>query len=98
MPVCECGFNYAKARLEGREVDSYAVIHDADYRRVVKKELANLSEKDKERQGRLLANASQWVGSLTLCPDCGAWMLLPPYKRSKEHQFILLNPVKRRRR
>ena len=96
MPTCACGFNYAKARIEGREVESYAVIHDADYRRVVKKEHAILSEKDKEKKLRLIATASQWVGSLIHCPDCGAWMLLGPEKRSKDHQFIILKPVNRR--
>lgn len=90
MPMCECGFDYAKARLEGREMESYAVIHDADYRRVVRKELAVLEEQDKEKKARLIANASQWVGSLMRCPECGAWMLLAPEKRSKEKEFVLL--------
>jgi hypothetical protein len=93
MPICECGFNWAKARLEGRDLESFAVIRDRDYRRVVKKEFAILSEKDKEKKGKLLFNASQWVGSLMHCPECGAWMFLPPEKRSELHEFILLKPA-----
>ncbi len=90
MPMCECGFDYAKARLEGREVESYAVIHDDDYRRVVRKELAILEEQDKEKKARLIAHASQWVGSLMRCPECGACMFLPPGKNCEEHEFVLL--------
>jgi len=90
MPICECGFNYPKARLEGRELETYAVIRDKDYRRVIKKDFAAFSEKDKEKKLRLIANASQWVGSLLHCPECGAWMFLPPEKRCEEHEFVVL--------
>lgn len=93
MPICECGFNYVKARIEGREVESYALIHDKDYRRVIKKEFAILSEKHKERQGKLIYNASRWVGSLVHCPECGAWMLSLPEKRDKALEFVTLRPV-----
>lgn len=93
MPKCECGFNYAKARLDGRDLESYAVIRDKDYRRVVKKELEYLSERDKEKKGRLLFSTSRWVGSLKQCPECGTWMFLPPEKRSKEHDFTWLRPA-----
>ena len=90
MPTCACGFDYVKARLAGREFDSYAVIHDADYRRVIKKEFAILSEKDKEKKQRLLANASRGVGSLLHCPTCGAWLLLEPAKRSEDTEVIMI--------
>lgn len=97
MPTCPCGFDYVKARLEGRELDNYAVIHDKDYRRVLKKELAHLTETDQEKKGKRLADASQWVGSLMHCPECGAWMFLPPEKRCGDHEFVVLNPAAERR-
>ncbi|MCC6489728.1 MAG: hypothetical protein IT364_19720 [Candidatus Hydrogenedentes bacterium] len=90
MPTCTCGFDYVKARLAGREFDSYAVIYDADYRRVLKKELAILSEKDKEKKQRRLATASQWVGGLMHCPECGAWLLLEPVNQSEDTEVIIL--------
>ncbi|MCC6694966.1 MAG: hypothetical protein IT365_04960 [Candidatus Hydrogenedentes bacterium] len=93
MPTCTCGFDYVKGRLAGREFDSYAVIDDAHYRRVVKKEHAILSEKDKEKKQRLLASASRWVGSLIHCPECGAWLLVEPEKRNAGHEFIILTPL-----
>jgi hypothetical protein len=93
MPICECGFNYFKARLEGRDIESYAVIHDKDYRRVINKELAYRSEKDKEKKGKLLFNTSRWVGSLVHCPECGAWMLSLPEKRDKELDCVTLRPA-----
>ena len=93
MPTCTCSFDYVKARLAGREFDSYAVIHDADYRRVINKGIAILSEKDKDKKSRLLANASRWVGNLLHCPECGAWLLLEPEKRGVEREVIVLSQV-----
>lgn len=98
MPTCACGFDYVKARLAGREFDSFAVIHGADYRRVIKKEFAILSEKDKGKKNRLLANASRWVGSLMHCPECGAWLLVEPEKRASDDEFVVLKQVSPRSR
>ena len=94
MPTCTCGFDYVKARLAGREFDSYAVIHGAGYRRVIKKEIAILSEKDKQKKVRLIANASRWVGSLMHCPECGAWMLALPTKQGDDDEIIVLKKTR----
>ena len=93
MPTCTCGFDYVKARLAGRKFDSCAVIHGADYRRVLKKEIAILSESDKQKKVRLIANASQWVGRLMHCPECGAWLLVQSENRDNGDECIVLDPV-----
>ncbi|GMV95153.1 MAG: hypothetical protein AMXMBFR82_49310 [Candidatus Hydrogenedentota bacterium] len=60
---------------------------------MLKKELAHLTETDKEKKGKRLADVSRWVGSLMHCPECGAWMFLPPEKRCEDHEFVVLNPA-----
>ena len=90
MASCECGFNFAQALLDGRDIESYAVVHDEDYERVIDDELAIRSETDEERKLALIAEGSTRVGSLHVCPECGALVLLKPERNSTDNSFAVL--------
>src|SRR5258705_121813 len=74
MPNCECGFDFVKARIKGRRLASYALIPHKNYRATIRREHAIVIEKNAERKHTMIANASSSVGSVTRCPDCGAWL------------------------
>jgi len=99
MPICECGFNFAKANLKGQRFESYAVIRDDDYPKVMRKESAILSEHGRDKVLALISDAAQWVGSLMRCPKCGAWVFVKPHGRTRDAIVILkaVPPVKRAR-
>jgi hypothetical protein len=81
--------------LTGRAVESYAVIRDRDYMKVIRKECKILSEKKKLRRHALIANAATWVGSLMRCPDCGAWLLMTPQRGPGGSKTVLLEAAHR---
>ncbi len=82
MATCECGFSFGQALLNGQSVESYAVVHDEDYQQVIDDELAIRLEVDKQRKRDLIAEGATRVGSLYVCPACGALVLVKPMKRS----------------
>jgi hypothetical protein len=90
MATCECGINFVQAALDGREIESYAVVHDEDYQRVIGDELAIRSEADEERRLALIAEVSTRVGSLHVCPECGALILSKPQRSSTHGSFTVL--------
>lgn len=91
MATCECGFRFAQAMVDGREIESYAVVHDEDYQRVIDDELAIRSEADEERKLALVAEGATRIGSLHFCPECGALVLLKPQRRRpKTGSFTIL--------
>ncbi len=90
MATCECGFNFVRAALDGREIESYAVVHDEDYQRMIDDELAIRSEADEERKLTLIAEGSTRVGALHVCPECGALVLLKPQRSSTHGSFTVL--------
>ena len=92
MPICECGFNFAKARLKGRRIESYAAIRNRDYLKVMRKERVIFSEHKADRRLALIADAAEWVGNLMRCPDCGAWIFLKP-QHGRASPIILLKPA-----
>jgi len=89
MPHCDCGFDFTRARLKGRRMESYAVISDKHYRTVMRKESAVLLEKNPERRLTLIGNVVAWVGSLMRCPACGAWLLAKPQREGRGGYIVL---------
>jgi hypothetical protein len=92
MPICECGFNFAKARLRKQRVESYAAVRNRDWLKLVRKEQAILSERDSDKRLSMISDSSQWVGNLWRCPRCGAWLFLKP-QQGKSSPMILLKPA-----
>ena len=90
MATCECGFSFTQAVLDRRDIESYAVVHDEDYQRVIDDELAIRSEVDEERKLALIAEVSTRVGSLHVCPECGALVLSKPQRSSTHGSFTVL--------
>ena len=90
MATCECGFSFAQAVLDGRDIESYAVVHDEDYQRVIDDELGIRSEADEDRKLALIAEGSTRVGSLHVCPECGALVLSKPQRSSTHGSFTVL--------
>ncbi len=60
---------------------SYALISHKSYRAAIRREHAIIVEKNSDRKSILIAKASSSVGSLTRCPDCGAWLLNEPARK-----------------
>ncbi len=86
--TCECGFDFMKARLNDartrrrkRHLESYAVILDDDYEKVMKLDCAAAAAGHSQRALALTFAAADWVGSLTRCPRCGTWQFSKPLKR-----------------
>ncbi len=92
MPICQCGFNFAKAHATGRPIESYAAVRNSDWLKLMHKERRILSEGNPDKRLALIGAASQCVGSLERCPDCGAWLFLKPQK-GKASPVILLKPA-----
>jgi hypothetical protein len=99
MPKCECGFDFAKAPLAGRRVESYATIRDRDFEKVIRKEQAVLSEGEPERKAALIADVAKSVGSLMKCPACGTWLFLRPGQVNGGRTLLLksASPTRRAR-
>jgi hypothetical protein len=97
MSICRCGFDFVKARLRGRRLESYAVIRDSDYESVVRKECAILSKRKLQDKLKLIAEAATWVGILERCPECGGWLLLKPQRGKKSPQAVSLKTADRRK-
>ena len=89
MPRCDCGFDFVRARLTGRKLESYALISDDNYRAVIRKETAILKEKEPQKKLALIGKAAASVGSLVRCPKCSAWLLSKP-RRSGQSRCIVL--------
>lgn len=89
MPHCNCGFDYARARLKGRNLLSYALIPHESYRAAIRREYAIVVERKAERKFNMIANASSSVGSLMRCPVCGAWLLDEPVQRRRGRYEVL---------
>ena len=78
MPHCDCGCDFAKAHVKGARLVSYALIPHKGYRAAIRREHVIIVEKNNDGKSILIAKASSSVGSLTRCPDCGAWLLDEP--------------------
>jgi DNA-directed RNA polymerase subunit RPC12/RpoP len=89
MPLCECGFNFAKARVKGRRLESYAAVRDRDWLKLMRKESAILSERKADKRLAMIGDASRWVGNLMRCPKCGSWLFLKP-AAGKSSPVVLL--------
>ncbi len=92
MPICECGFNFAKAHLKGQRIESYAAVRNRDWLKLMRKERAILSERDSDKRLPMISAAADWVGNLMRCPKCGAWLFLKP-QQGKASPVILLKPA-----
>src|ERR1051326_6544926 len=89
MPHCDCGFDLANAHIKGRRLVSYALIPHKSYRVAIRREHAIIVEKINDRKSILIAKASSSVGSLTRCPDCGAWLLDEPTRKAGVRHSVL---------
>lgn len=89
MPHCDCGFDFVKARIKRRPLVSYALIPHKSYRAAIRREYAIVVEKSAEKKHRRIANASGFVGSLTQCPRCGAWLFDEPRPRPQAGFVVL---------
>ncbi len=94
IPICECGFDFAKAKLKRQRVESYAAIRDCDYARVMRRESAILSEHDHDKALALIADAAPLVGSFMRCPKCGTWLFIKP-QHGTRHATMIFKPVLR---
>jgi hypothetical protein len=92
-PKCQCGFDFAEARVTGRGLESYAVIRDREYQTVLRKECVILSEKDAQRKMALIGKAAEGIGSLVLCPECGTWLFTQPRRRRRTKPAAVLIPA-----
>jgi hypothetical protein len=92
MPICECGFNFAKAHLKKQRIESYAAVRNRDWLKLMRKERAILSERDSDKRLSMICAAGDWVGNLMRCPKCGNWMLLKP-QQGKASPVVLLKAV-----
>ena len=86
---CKCGFCFTPEMLSAnrREFDSYAVINDKAYQRFVKRELEVVvarNDPDPDAHAHAVARASQYVGSIMVCPKCSRLLFLRPGTRSGE--------------
>jgi hypothetical protein len=89
MTRCECGFDFFRARLRGRKLESYALISERDYRAVIRRECAILRERKPEKRLALIAKAAGSFGSLVRCPRCGAWLLARPMRAARGGYMVL---------
>jgi hypothetical protein len=89
MSGCDCGFDFARARLKKRRVESYAVISDRNYGAVIRKEHAILAETKPQKRMALIGKAASSVGSLMRCPECRAWVLAAPLKEGRGNYTVL---------
>jgi hypothetical protein len=89
MTRCDCGFNFVVAHIEGRRLVSYALIPQKSYRASIRREYAIVVEKDAKTKSQMIATASAFVGSLTQCPRCGAWLLDQPKPRGRTGFAVL---------
>ncbi len=94
MPCCDCGFDFVKAQLKKRRLVSYALLPQQTYRTAIRREYAIVTEKNAERKHRMIASASRFVGSLTQCPRCGAWLLDEPRPRGRTGFQVLRKTAK----
>jgi hypothetical protein len=92
MPICECGFDFAKAHLKGQRIESYAAVRDRDWLQLMRKEGGILSERNSDKRLSMICDCAQWVGNLMHCPKCGAWLCLKP-QQGKASPAILLKPA-----
>ncbi len=88
MPKCQCGFNFAKGRLDGRRIEAFAVVRDDDWLNLMSKEKSIRAQKDSDKKLSLIYASSKLVGNLMRCPECGLWILMKP----KAHRLIRLKP------
>jgi len=80
---CTCGYDFATAALaslrDGSErYESYAVIRDNDYEKVVKLDYAALNASDDADRSRRIARSAQLVGTAKVCPDCSRLVFIGP--------------------
>ena len=83
--------------MQHRRLETYAVIAQRDYMKVMRKEKRILSERNPGKRLALIADASQWVGDLMRCPECGLWFFMKPL-HGKESPGIVLQAIPATRR
>jgi hypothetical protein len=89
MPCCDCGFDFAKARVSRGSLTSYVLLAEKEYRAAIRREHAIVVANEQDKKARLIANAAPKVGCLTRCPKCGARLLTQPLKRGRSPYAIL---------
>src|SRR4051812_7276466 len=93
MPKCGCGFDFVKARIKGRLLASYALIPHNNYKAAIRSEYEIIIEKSAKKRHTMIAKNSSLVGSVTRCPDCGAWLLDEPVRRNQTDYTVLREAI-----
>ncbi len=88
---CRCGFDFAKARLKKRPLNSYVLLPEKRYQQTIRREYAITVEKNSDKRLRMIGRAAMLVGMLNQCPECGEWTMLEP---RKDHPSRLRNTAR----
>jgi hypothetical protein len=77
---CTCGYNFAlnASDLDTRPYKGFAVIPDESHEKVMHIEAECLQSVGQEAKLEKVAQASQHVGCLHICPECDRYLLLLP--------------------
>jgi hypothetical protein len=93
MPICKCGFDFAKARLDSVEYESYAAIPDDDYVDIIRSEAAILAEQDEPRRLDMIAEGVKRVGGIDVCPACGILYFSRPQRGAQDVEATWFRPL-----
>jgi hypothetical protein len=79
--------------MDGRKLESYAVIHDDDYLEVAEEEAAIRAETEEAKRLERIAETSTRVGTLIVCPECGNLLLSKPGRDGDDNDIVMLKEV-----
>lgn len=83
---CKCGYRFAVSKpARRRSFQSFAVICDKHYERFLSIESRVLAATNEKEKMRAIAQASELVGSLFVCPECGRLTFRSPGGKSKAY-------------
>lgn len=80
---CKCGYDFAKAELDGlesghREFEGYAAIRNEDYHEFILRETVVLGATNDGEFLTAIGHSSELVGTMHICPDCARMIFLKP--------------------
>lgn len=86
--LCKCGYSFSKAKIENNEdpgFESYALVNNEKYMTFLRREVKVLASSKEDRM-RAISNASQYAGSVMVCPECSRVTISWPGKPKTEHE------------
>lgn len=93
MPICKCGFDVAKGRLDGVDIESFAVIPDGSYEEIIESEAATIAEQDEFRKLERIAEGVKRVGTIQVCPACGILCFSRPQGCAQDVEVTWFRPL-----